>query len=364
MNTNTNKDFGKDKNIELLPPGQLQPNTSNLKASLFNLVIFTHEPRRTAYFQDIAQMIAKQFPCRIIFIQADNSVKEPYLRVKLQNNKDKFGMNCDFISIEVGGSYLDRVRFLILPYFITDLPIYLLWGQDPTIETAILPYLQNDSTRLVFDPECSENLQKFSQRLLKQHETSPVEITDMDWARLRGWREVLNKVFDCQERIDQLNSSKIIKIIYNNRPSDPFFHPQTQAFYFQAWLAAQLKWEFVEMKKENDNTTLYYTLGKHQIKIILQGESRQHLPTEEILEFEASNQSNFLYCLTHKGENQVLVHCNTIDRCELPFTLFLPNISSGRTFMQEIFYKKTSEQYFHMLKMISTIHGNSQNGKI
>jgi glucose-6-phosphate dehydrogenase assembly protein OpcA len=350
--------------VELLKPNQLQPKLSNLKACLFNLIIYTNEPRRAAYFQDIALLITKHFPCRIIFIKADPEVKKPYLRVSTKQEADEIGLKCDFITIDVGGEYLNRVRFLILPYFVPDLPIYLLWGQDPTTETYILPHLNKFSTRLVFDPESCKNLQHFGQNLLTWLHKFPMEVTDMNWARIRGWREILGQIFDTKERIDQLQAATSVKITYNNRASDLSFYPQTQAYYLQAWLACQLGWQFESIKKKQSTLVLHYRTQTQIVEVTLEGKNRQNIASEEILEIEIADQSSFLYSLTRKIKDQVTVHCNTLDLCELPFTLFLPNIWSGRSFMQEIFYKETSQQYFNMLRLIKHIPWSRNNAKI
>lgn len=311
------------------------------KACLFNLIIYTHEPRRAVYFQDIAQLISSKFPCRIIFIQGNAT----------QKNGLKIGKQEEKISIEVNGDYLNRLFFIILPYFVSDLPIYLIWGEDPSKDAGVLKSLESYANKIVFDAESSENLQKFSLEMLRRLDESSIEITDMNWARIRSWRQVLTQTFDSKERIDQLNAAKQIKITYNDRPSDPFLHPKTQAIYLQGWLAAQLKWQFDHVDYQSHGMTIYYK----NIEVILQGESKQKVHAEEILEFEVSDPLKFLYSLTRKGENQVIVHCNTLDRCELPLTLSLPSLWSGRVFMQEIFYKQTSEQYKNMLQLISQI---------
>lgn len=334
------------------------PKAPEAKACLFNLIIYTHDARRAAYFKDVIRMVTSMFPCRIIFIWGDEKTKEPYLKVSLANQEEasQGNINCDQIFIEVGKEYLNRVPFIILPYIIADLPIYLLWGQDPTTESDILPRLQKYATRLIFDSECSENLQKFSLSMIEKAEKDPIEITDMNWARISGWKEVLIQTFDTPERIEHLSSSKTIKIIYNNRSSDISLHPETQSIYLQSWLATQLKWKIKKIEKEGSNLILYYeNMNSKEIIVHLQGQVKENLAAEEILEFEATDQSNFLYSLGRKGNDQIIVHCNTMDRCELPFTLYLPTIWSGRSFMQEIFYKKTSRQYFRMLNLISQL---------
>jgi glucose-6-phosphate dehydrogenase assembly protein OpcA len=332
-------------------------NANKIKACLFNLIVYTHDPKRASYFKQIVQMIMDTFPCRVIFIQGNREIKDPYLRVHVYTGSGSSyhqGMLCDKIIIEAAGPRLAEVPFLILPHLIPDLPIYLLWGQDPTKDGTILPYLQKFATRLIFDSECTENLHRFSQMMLNRLESSKNEIVDLNWTRIGGWREVITQTFDTQERIEQLAACRTIKIAYNSLTELSFFHPETQALYLQAWLAAQLEWEYERMERK-DKILMYYRFQGHPIQIILQPQKREDLEPEEIVAMEISGKENYLCTLERRTDTQVTVHCSTQYQCQLPFTLVLSNIRSGRAFMQEVIYQRPSDQYNRMLRLISRI---------
>lgn len=328
------------------------------KPCLFNLIIFGEDARQTSYFHDIIRMISGHFPFRTLFIQNDPSLKAPFLRIKLTCESENPSLPCDQITFTATGEGLARIPFIILPHLVPDLPVYLLWGEDPTLNNPILPQLQNYATRLIFDSEGTENLQQFCQSMLKQKESFHLELNDLNWARIGGWREILSETFDNPEKIQHLSSAKSIKITFNNRASDLFLHPETQSIYLQAWLASRLKWEYVKKEKEGKNIRLHYNAKGNPIEILLQGESFGQLPAEEIMEIEVTDPSRFLYSLKRKGKNQVLAYCHTMDRCELPLTLMLSNIWTGKSFIREVFYQKISEQYFQMLHLISKIKWN------
>ncbi|MBA2368278.1 MAG: 6-phosphogluconolactonase [Candidatus Protochlamydia sp.] len=328
------------------------------KACLFNLIIYTQETCRADYFKEMGRMIMEQFPCRIIFIQGDRSSKESYLRQKILTEplKDSYAP----ILIEAAGDDLIKAPFLVLPLFVPDLPIYLLWGEDPTTENKILPHLQKFATRLIFDSECTEDLTLFSQHMQEMLAAS-TEIVDMNWARIGGWRELIAQIFDSKERLKQLETASNIKIIYNNVHSPFFTHPDTQAIYLQGWLASRLGWEFLNSKKEKDHLKLYYQKDQKPVQIDLIGKSRPDLLPEEIIEIEGSNQETFVCQIIRKEKNQVIVHTSNQYQCELPFSLFLPTLRTGRSFMQEIFFQKVSGHYREMLSLISKIKWSENN---
>lgn len=333
------------------------PNSDGSKACLFNLIVYTHEPRRTNYFKGLVKMIMSRFPCRIIFIQGNPSAKENGLKLQVSTEKsqDERGIVCEQVFIEASGQDINRVYFLLFPLFVPDLPIYLLWGQDPTTEYTILPHLQYFATRLIFDSETTEDLQQFSRDMLNRMNASPIAIVDMNWARIGGWREVLAHIFDSPERFEQLTTANVIDIIYNSRISEFFSHPETQAIYLQAWLASRLGWQFRKAEKDNGTQILYYHDGQTSHQIRLTPQSDENFESEELLGIRIGG-ANYECNLTRIKNDQVQVHSSNQYQCAVPFVLLMPTLRSGRSFMQEIFYQKVSPQYISILRLIGLLN--------
>ena len=333
-----------------------QPYSEGNKACLFNLIVYTHESRRTQYFKQVVKMIMSQFPCRIFFIQGNPSSKENYLRVQVSTEKsqDERGIICDQVFIEAAGQDINRVYFLLLPLLVPDLPVYLFWGQDPTTEYSILPHLQHFATRLIFDPEATEDLQQFSRDMLNRMSSTSIQIVDMNWARIGGWREVLAQTFDSPERFELLATANVIQMTYNDRPSDLFFHPETQAIYLQAWLASRLGWQFQRAEKKNHSQILYYQSSQTIRQIHLNPKTDPSFESEEILGLGIEG-SDYECHLKRISSDQVEVRASNQFQCALPFSLLMPTLRSGRSFMQGIFYQKITDQYIPMLKLISLV---------
>lgn len=330
------------------------------RACLFNLIVYTQEPRRTAYFTEMVKIVKKQFPCRIIFITDTPSAKDHYFRIQTstEKNPDGSGFICDQIFIEAAGQDLNRVYFLLLPLFFPDLPIYLVWGQDPTTEYTILPHLQDFATRLIFDAETTKDLQQFSRDMLNRMTSSSIQIVDMNWARIGGWREVLAQIYDSPERFEQLATANEIELFYNNRPSELFIYTEIQAIYLQAWLASRLKWHFLRAEKENESQVLYYQSLQKPRRIRLTPITDAKFEAEEILGMEVQGDNGYECHIKRISADQVQIQASNQFQCELPFALLMPTLRSGRSFMQEIFYQKMSDQYEPMLNLISLIKWN------
>lgn len=335
-------------------------NCEGSRACLFNLIVYTHEARRTAYFIAMIKMIRKQFPCRIIFITANTSAKNDEFKVStsLEENSEKSGGLCDQIFIEASGQYIQRIYFVLFPLFVPDLPIYLLWGEDPTKDYTILPHLENFATRLIFDAEATEDLQQFSRDMLNRMHSSSFQIVDMNWARIEGWREVLAQIFDSPERFDQLAKANSIEIFYNNTPSELFIHPDTQAVYLQAWLASRLKWQFLRVEKEDESLIIHYQSNTQPHSIRLTPAIDSKFESEDILGIEVLGDKGYECHMKRIRSEQVKVQASNQSQCELPFLLLMPTLRSGRNFMQEIFFQKMSDHYESMLHLISLTRWN------
>lgn len=338
---------------------EAQAGSGLTKACLFNLIVYTDEPRRTKYFQDVISAIIEKSPCRIIFIQGNRDAGQDYLKVAVSTaatGKGSSMVACEQIVIEAAGSHLARVPYLILPHFVPDLPIYLLWGEDPTQDNPILSLLEKFACRLIFDSECTENLAQFSQGIIRRLENEQRQRTliDMNWVAISGWRQVLAKAFDSQEKINQLIHAESIKIHYNHPPSDYLTHNDIPAIYLQAWLAAQLQWNFQAMHKSPDGIQFNYESDQKPLTIHLIAKQISSFPPGAILSIDIKGKEDLSFILTlNPNAKQVIVHISTKEECLLPFSLPMSNGQKGKSLLNEIFYGSSNAAYLKMLKILA-----------
>lgn len=314
------------------------------KACLFNLIVFTSESRCMSYFQGLVDMIMERFPCRVMFIRSSPSDKSLGLRISVATR-----LGCDQVTIETGSTEQEKIPFLILPHFVSDLPVYLLWGEDPSIPNPLFAPLEKLCQRIIFDSAFIENLANFSKTILNPAIHPDSDIVDINWARMRGWREIFAQTFDTPERIEALKNAKALTIWYNKTTSELLTHQENQAFCLQGWLAAQLGWSFQNLQRNPEEILLQYKT----IAITLRSTATASFLPEEIMKIEITGDKDMLCDLVRQGPSQVIVHWSTADKCDLPFTLLLPDIKKGKTFMREIFYEPASAHYTNMLRMVS-----------
>ena len=347
-----------DIDKELTRLRDIQKEKNQINANLFTLITYAHDADRIGDLRHIVQSIIEKFPCRILMIEVGNDQESDYVRVKVSNAVTTTGditVACDQITIEVGVKQLQRVPFIILPHILPDLPVHLLWGEDPTVENEILPKLEKFATRLIYNSDCMCQLKSFSETMLKEMNTLPIEFMDMNWALIAGWRDVLNQVFDLPEHLKGLRNAQTVHLFYSAQESQFTKHSEIQTVYLQAWLAACLCWKPVTQSYSKELLTLVYHASGREINVQLHPNQNSKLSTGSILSVEISSTDGAHYLLTRDEiRPKVIAHISTLDTCEVPFTLSLPDPKRGFTFMKEIFYRPVSSHYTKMLEVLAT----------
>lgn len=335
---------------------QEKNQTGQIKACLFNLVIYAQEERRAEYLHDIAHSILEKFPCRIIFIQHREGDPDR-LDVSVTNEVTTKGnrtIACDELELNVGKDRLNRVPFMVIPHLVPDLPIYLLWGQDPTSDREVLPSLESYASKLIFDSECSANLREFAKEMLTLMDTSKVDVMDLNWAAISGWRDALARVFDHEEAINNLRAIPTLRILYNKKQTQFVRSHDTKAIYFQAWLASRFNWKLKSTALEGAERIIHYTHPSGETKVVLVPDEEAQLPAGELVGVEAIGEGCEYTFMRRSHHPKLLVHATCNDRCELPFTLPIPDIKHRSVFLQEIFFQSINDHYRAMLKAIAS----------
>lgn len=340
------------ENLSELPKGK-----KYIKACLFTLIIYAHDPRKIKYCQELINNILDKFPCRIIFIQGEKQISK-YLHVDLANvtsGAEGTIVVCDQITIKTSPDELARVPYIALPHIVPDLPVYLLWGQTPSKEDVVFSALQPFASRIIFDSECSDNLHQFTQEMLQNFNVH-MDIMDINWALLSNWRDILVQLFDTPARFSLLQKCKSLQITYNSSKTEVSHHPAIRAIYLQGWLASRLQWKYHAAEKVDDITIINYIGQEHPSVVALCPKKDDSLPPGSIISIELNSIDGCsIYIYRKQTLSQAVVHISSREQCELPYNVPLPNVHQGLAFMKEIFYHKLSDHYHDMLKIISKI---------
>ncbi len=326
---------------------------AQIRASLFNLIVHLHGDARVAHFQKLIKRVVSKFPSRVIFIISDGRAEENYLHTSVASQTIGEGdlkIFCETIQIEVGGTYKERVFFLVTPHILPDLPVYLLWTQDPGAESVILPHLVPYANRIIFDSEASTNLQAFSTSLRTLSQKFSCEVGDLHWSAISSWRSLLTNAFNYQDALTALEEAHLISITYNKGQ-------EIEAGYLQAWLASRLGWEFQSFELIEGNIRLSYRRPTHNVVIFLKPKEEPKLNPGAILGIEIESQINKMHFHFKRNgaTRQVSIQVSDASKCDLPTTTYLCGAQEGKEIIDEIFYPASKKHYQMMLDLLTQI---------
>jgi glucose-6-phosphate dehydrogenase assembly protein OpcA len=340
-------------NEELSRLWNTEQGQKKTRASLFNLIMYVQKSEHSGYYQSLIKSVVSRFPCRVMMILADTDPTQEYLKTMVSSEtlgKGESQVYCEIIQIEVAGSLCERVPFIILPHILPDLPVYLLWTQDPTSENTVLPHIEPFADRIIFDSEFTNNLQQYSQSVLALMQRFHCAIGDLNWSALSGWRSIFAQVFSTQESILTLAQSKMIRIHYNQ-------HSEIRAAYLQAWLSARMSWQFDSLEVSEGNIRLTYRRPLHEVVFILSPEEVETLPAGAIVSVEIEsirNKGDYIF-KRHPHTRQILIQYSEKDLCHLPYSAHLAGNMPGQEILEEIFYPSGGKHYHDMLMVLAEI---------
>lgn len=338
--------------------------TSVARACLFNLIFYTQKNHRTHYIETIAQKVVEKFPSRVIFVAMNKEAQEDYLKTAVSvmpSSKGEFDVACDYIHIETGGTFHERIPFVVLPHILPDLPVYLIWAEDPGKDNPLCTQLEQFADRLIFDSESTDNLPRFARSALEHHEKSHSDVADLNWARIESWRDMLSMTFYSEDKLKQIENSKKITINYNSQETPFFCHTRIQATYLQAWLACQLGWQFQSLRTEKNSLLLTYQGRFGPIEIALCAVQKTKLPPGLILSVDilTTGKETFSFNLHLEQLHQIVYQHSTPNQCNLPSYYVFTKAESGHSLVKEICHRGTSEHYLKVLNLLKQMdtHG-------
>jgi glucose-6-phosphate dehydrogenase assembly protein OpcA len=144
----------------------------------------------------------------------------------------------------VHGDFDERVVSVVVPLLVPDLPVFLWWTGTPPSEARHLDDLVRLADRLIVD---SADFARADRTLPQVAHLARlrVGITDLNWARLTPWRELVAQFFDVPAWRPFLGGITGIRTGFAVDMDGRDIHP-SQALLLLGWLASRLGWRRVD----------------------------------------------------------------------------------------------------------------------
>lgn len=321
-------------------------------ASLFNMILYSKDSGRMGYLRTLLSEIITQFPSRILVIKEDENVSGDYLRVNVSSEVRR-KIACDHISIEATSDNLKRVPFIILPHLIPDLPVYLVWGQDPTSDEMIMPHLRQFASRLIYDADAFGNLHDFSLKILEMMQTLPyVDFVDINWILMSGWRRVCRQLFASAALRKYLQKPTDIQIGYNNISTVCPAHLELQPLYLFHWLAGCMRWKIISKNLDDGSMTFACNSNGNKFNVTLFPQYYEDIACGAVTNLEIVSGDQTFVIAPFPGQAKVVIHISSLETCELPYTIPLSSLKPGFPYVKELLFSPISEHYRRMLESL------------
>jgi len=126
---------------------------------------------------------------------------------------------------------------------INELPSWLWWNGSLDESPEIFEYFTNNGLRLIIDTALGTPIRCLN--VLDQLRKSNKAINDLNWVRLKSWRESLAMIFDPPSRRPILEHITDIDV-------DIAGGHILQALFLISWISDKLEWTFVKVEREKE----------------------------------------------------------------------------------------------------------------
>ncbi|MDP9280686.1 MAG: glucose-6-phosphate dehydrogenase assembly protein OpcA [Chloroflexota bacterium] len=234
------------------------------RASVLNLVVYAERENHARRAARTVADLALRHPSRAIILLGDRDregvVASVQLHVHVPQSDGAQPILYEQILARVSGDFDERVASVVIPLLVPDLPVFLWWTGTPPSDARRLDDLVTLADRLIVDSadfaRADRTLPEVA-RLVRFH----VGITDLNWARLTHWRELIAQFFDVPAWRPFLDGVTGIRAGFAVDMDGRDIHP-SQALLLLGWLASRLGWRPIEALAPSEAGGLLFRMGR------------------------------------------------------------------------------------------------------
>ncbi len=234
------------------------------RASVLNLVVYAEREVHARRAARTVADLALRHPSRAIVLLGDRGrdgvVASVQLHCHVPESDGAQPVLYEQILARVRGDFDERVASVVIPLLVPDLPVFLWWTGTPPSDARHLDDLVTLADRFIID---SADFARADRTLpevarLARHR---VAITDLNWARLTHWRELIAQFFDVPTWRPFLDGITGIRAGFAVDMDGRDIHP-SQALLLLGWLASRLGWRPIESLAPSEAGGLLFRMSR------------------------------------------------------------------------------------------------------
>lgn len=221
------------------------------RACVHNLIVYAPGEKSDSEVNSIIAEITVQNPGRVFILLPDTESKNDrtnaWVSAQCYRTAGKRQqVCCEQIMLRAEGEAVREIPMILAPLIVPDVPVFL-WWRSPIQEDTILKDLLEPADRVIIDSALNSDSHQDinnSSSVLKTA-ISETAFSDLDWARLTFWRDLVARLFDSPEARKQLPEMNRVEI----QAAEPMSY---QPLLLASWLASRLDWKFSSQIKSDD----------------------------------------------------------------------------------------------------------------
>ncbi len=172
---------------------------------VLNLVAVTDGATRTAQIERAGGELAAHHPLRLLVLQLQPSQADrmdAWIHTEAHQTGDGMPTQYEMVRLHVSGRSARHPASLIEPLLVPDVPTFLWWAGSPPVEAEWFLQMLDAVDALVVDSASFERpfLATLELAQLAGRRSARPGVLDLQWGRLRPWRELLAQFFTPAER--------------------------------------------------------------------------------------------------------------------------------------------------------------------
>jgi glucose-6-phosphate dehydrogenase assembly protein OpcA len=252
------------------------------RTCVHNLIVYAPGEQSDAEVNAIVAEVTVQNPGRVFILLPEPSSKEKKVSAWVSSQCYRTsGMRqqicCEQIMVRAQGDAVQDLASIIDPLTIPDLPVFV-WWRAPLSKGKVFEDLMEFANRTIVDSSiqsAGQSIQEINQLLVRN--ISACAFSDLNWARLTIWREMIARFFDSSDALPQLNEISRIEISSDQPlPLQPLF--------LISWLGSRLKWRIEsKIKNEANHISLRCVNAHNRTVDVLISKGNTHLDSIRLL---------------------------------------------------------------------------------
>lgn len=223
------------------------PPSAVLRACTLTLVVMCDKNEDPSDLEPLITQIVESHPARVILIAQHDADAEAWLETRISTyafaNDTPRRLVGEEVAFYPRGAQYESLPSAVLALRVSGLPLVLYWRGQPDLDDSLFRALVGECDEILFDSlhftARAERINNTIERLRQEY--PDVSFGDVNWQRIRPWREFVAQFFDDPANLPYLDTIARVEIEF----SVGFNGNQSAAVLLMAWLASSLGWQVV-----------------------------------------------------------------------------------------------------------------------